>query len=70
MWGTNGTKGDRSVLQGDEVKELFTEEMTQISIPLIFIGCQLALISMLEDFTGIASFELHKIPVKQVLLAL
>lgn len=44
--------------------------MTQISIPLIFIGCQLALIYRLEDFTGIASFMRHKVPMKQVLLAL
>jgi hypothetical protein len=58
------------MLQGDGVKKVFTEEVTQISIPLIFIDCQAALISMPKDFTGITSFMLHKIPVKQVLLAL
>lgn len=65
-----GQKGTGQCSREMRSKKIFTEEMTQILIPLIFIGCQLELISMLEDFTGTASFMLHKIPVKQVLLAL
>lgn len=62
-----GTEQDSREMRSNKI---FTKEMTQISIPLIFISCQLALISMLEDFTGITSFMRHKVPVKKVLLAL
>lgn len=65
-----GLKGLGQCSKEMGVKKFFTEEMTQISIPLSFIGCQLALISVPEDFTGVTSFMLHKVPVKQVLLAL